>query len=258
MEQEKGNKGVIALLVVIIVILLALVVLLANGTINLRNNSSIDNQQAGKNNQQSDDVNIEKEFTENDFKKVVDDELYILFGFKSLDELTNRRKLTLVFNKLDPDYVTIDSASKEKVEEVFNSTSIRNLGIQHETFDVFTYENNTYTKNKEQMSKRNLFYPNKLANKVNSFEKKNNQYVISVNYLFPDDTRGWQYYYGSWDNFTEANKIVKAYDDNNQYIDAQKYLDDNYDNIKDKLDTYVYTFEVDNNNNINLVDFSIK
>ena len=38
MEQEKNNKGVIALLVVIIVILLALVILLATGTISFKSN----------------------------------------------------------------------------------------------------------------------------------------------------------------------------------------------------------------------------
>ncbi len=257
MEQEKNNKGVIALLVVIIVILLALVILLATGTISFKNNFSNNDQQSeGSNQQNSGEINSIK-YTENDIKKIVDDELYILFDFKSLNELTNKRKLTLVFNKLDPDYNTIDSVSREKVEETFNSTSLSSLGINHETFDVFTYDNGTYTKNKEQMSKRNLFYANKLPSKVKSFESNGNQYVISINYLFPDDRMAWQYYYGSRNNFTESNRVVKATDDNNQYIDAQKYLDDNYDNIKDKLDTYVYTFEVVNNK-INLVDFSIK
>ena len=43
MEQEKNNKGVIALLVVIIVILLTLVVLLATGTISLKNKENDNN-----------------------------------------------------------------------------------------------------------------------------------------------------------------------------------------------------------------------
>lgn len=40
MEQEKNNKGVIALLVIIIVILLTLVILLATGTISFKSNNT--------------------------------------------------------------------------------------------------------------------------------------------------------------------------------------------------------------------------
>ena len=263
MEQEKNKNRVIALLVIIIVILAVLCTLFATETISLRSNTSNNNQQASEGNQQDNDVNITKEFTENDFKKVIDDELYILFGFKSLDELTNRRKLTLVFNKLDSDYATVDSTSKERVEEVFKTTSISNLGINHETFDVFTYDNGTYTKNKEQMSKRNLFNCG-FANKVESFEKKDNKYIISVKYLFTDSCPVSGYYYGTYNSAdqNESNKIVEAYQNskvnyNNTYLEPQKYLDENYDSIKDKLDTYVYTFEV-SNDKINLVDFSVK
>ena len=59
MEQEKNNKGVIALLVVIIVILLALVVLLATGTINFKNDSSNNNGQGADNGQTTTDSNID-------------------------------------------------------------------------------------------------------------------------------------------------------------------------------------------------------
>ena len=49
MEQEKNNKGVIALLVVIIVILLALVVLLATGTISFKREVQNNNEQNNTN-----------------------------------------------------------------------------------------------------------------------------------------------------------------------------------------------------------------
>lgn len=49
MEQEKNNKGVIALLLVIIVILLALVVLLATGTISFKREVQNNNEQNNTN-----------------------------------------------------------------------------------------------------------------------------------------------------------------------------------------------------------------
>ena len=48
MEQEKNNKGVIALLVVIIVILSALCILFATGTINLKSNVANNNNQVSE------------------------------------------------------------------------------------------------------------------------------------------------------------------------------------------------------------------
>ena len=60
MEQEKNNKGVIALLVVIIVILLALVVLLATGIINFKSNAT-----NNSNNQSNGDITENGNTSEN-------------------------------------------------------------------------------------------------------------------------------------------------------------------------------------------------
>ena len=88
---------------------------------------------------------------------------------------------------------------------------------------------------------------------------------MAIKYLFTDACHVSEYYYGSYspEDQNESNKIVEQYEnskvnDNNKYIEPQEYLDNNYEKIKDKLDTYVYTFEVDNDGKINLVDFSIK
>lgn len=80
MEQEKNNKGVIALLVVIIVFLLALVVLLATGTISFKEGNSINT--SGNNNATND---IGKNYKENlydniEMNKETLDELYYLIG----------------------------------------------------------------------------------------------------------------------------------------------------------------------------------
>ena len=64
MEQEKNNKGVIALLVVIIVLLLALVILLATGTISFKSNELKNNQQTTENNQKQNES--KQQIKEND------------------------------------------------------------------------------------------------------------------------------------------------------------------------------------------------
>ena len=91
--------------------------------------------------------------------------MYILFGFKSLSEVTNQRKLTLAFNKVEKEYTncnndacsTVDYISKSKLEETFNKTSIAKLGIEHQSYDVYVLNDNDYVRNKEVMSKRNMF-----------------------------------------------------------------------------------------------------
>ena len=76
MEQEKNNKGVIALLVVIIIILLALVVLLATGIVSFKpneiNNDSNDNSQINDNNQNSVDNSLTNETATTIVKDIMD------------------------------------------------------------------------------------------------------------------------------------------------------------------------------------------
>jgi hypothetical protein len=107
------------------------------------------------------------------------------------------------------------------------------------------------------MSKQGYRYNSPHASIIKNYEKNNNKYVISMNYLFADDNVGWEYYYGSFNDVKNgANSIVKAYDENGTYLNAQEYLDNNYNNIKDKLATYTYVFELKKDNLV-LTDFSI-
>ena len=263
MENKKGKNILIGVLLTIVIILVAFIILVLTNTISLNLSSNTNNGKAGNDST----INNSTKYNQETFKKIVDDELYILFGYNSLSELTNQRKLTLAFNLIEKEYSTngsdiystVQSVSKEKVDEAFNKTSISKLGITHQDFDVYKLNNDTYNRNNEVMSKRNLFHCNIKASKVSNFEVKDNKYIVSVKHMFPDGCEGVEGYYGTYlnANQTESNFVVKAYTGvYTDYIDPQKYLDDNYDSIKDKLDTYIYTFEV-NNGKIDLVDFSI-
>lgn len=267
--ENKKNKFIILFLVIIIIILSLLCTLLAIGKIKPYNNDSSNNKIISNNNEisQTNSNSDKKNLNQGDFKKLVNDELYILFGFKSLKDVTNDRKLTLTFNKIENEhaksdnnvYVLLESVSKEEVEKVFNETCFSKLGINHEKFDVFELNDSYYNRNNQYMSKRNLFHSN-YAYKIKKYEQEGNKYTLAINYLFPDTMPGPKYYYGSYssEDQNENNKIVKAYEDGipENYINSQEYLDNNYEKIKDKLDTYNYIFEV-NNNKIEIVDFYI-
>ena len=278
MKDEKRKNILIGVLLAIVVLLVAFIILLLTNTINInlsnKNNNGVETNDSDSiidNNNST--TNNKAEYNQETFKKIVDDELYILFGFKSLSEVTNERKLTLAFNKVESEYShsdndvysSVQSVSKEKVEEIFNKTSISKLGIIHQNFDVYKLNNDIYNRNNEVMSKRNLFYCNiqMQASKISDYQVKDDKYILSVQYMFPDTCEGWEKFYGSYgyDEQNESNFIVKAYtgsyeSDNIEYINPKEYLDKNYDSIKNKLDTYIYTFEV-NNGKIELVDFSV-
>ena len=276
MENKKSNKIVIMLLAIIIVVLVMLCILLVTNKISFNfNEIGNSNQNISENsndNELEEGNNVsDNNVSEENLKNIIKKQLFILFRYSDpvikIENIDNKSKLLLALNILEDKYTTksndinttIVNVSKSELEAAFNSSVISDLGIKHENFDLYELTGNTiYNRNTDLLvySKEMYKYLLPQASKVKNYEKKNNQYIISMNYLFPDSDVGFEYYYGSLiDVKNGANSVVKAYDANG-YIDAQKYLDENYNNIKDKLATYNYTFEIVNNK-INLVNFSI-
>ena len=276
MENKKSNKIVIMLLAIIIVVLVMLCILLVTNKISFNfNEIGNSNQNISENsndNELEEGNNVsDNNVSEENLKNIIKKQLFILFRYSDpvikIENIDNKSKLLLALNILEDKYTTksndinttIVNVSKSELEAAFNSSVISELGIKHENFDLYELTGNTiYNRNTDLLvySKEMYKYLLPQASKVKNYEKKNNQYIISMNYLFPDSDVGFEYYYGSLiDVKNGANSVVKAYDANG-YIDAQKYLDENYNNINDKLATYNYTFDIVNNK-INLVNFSI-
>ena len=193
--------------------------------------------------------------------------LFSLFKNK-IKDIDNNSKLLLALSLLKDKYITnsndISTAfvniSADKVEEYFNNSVIYNLGVKHENFDVYELSNDKtfYNANLESFSKSFLYYRRPSASKIENYEKNGNKYTISMNYLFSDSDVGFTSYHGNFNDAIEGtNIIVNAVDKNGEYIDAQKYLDSNYNNIKNKLTTYTYVFEMVNNKLV-LIDYYIK
>lgn len=280
--MEKKNIGMKVAIVILSILVLGLgsFIVYEHVLVNDVENNNINN---GIENTSKPDKEISsKDYSKEDLKKIIDDQLWILFNFNyykneksfiKIKDISNDEKLLLALVLLEDKYLinsddvdaTFVGFSSDELEKAFNDSVISNLGIKHNSFDIYNITEDDDWYNREESltfySKSFLKYHMPVANKIKNFNSDDNQYIISMNYLFPDDMLGTQYYHGSiTDALNEKNQIVKAYDENDddgEYIDAQKYLDDNYSKIKDKLATYKYVFEVKDGKLI-LTDFSIK
>ena len=258
--RRRNNNLVIWLLVFVIIIMAIIIGLMAFDVISFNNGDNNTNQTIVDNEDSFKKENISKEnISEEVLKEVIDKELFILFRenevITKLEDIDNKSKLLVALSILEEEYIvrsneistTIVNVEKEKLESAFNSSVISNLGIKHEDFDIYKLTGDSvYNRETDLLvySTESFKYLFPRASKVKSYAKKGEQYIISMNYLFPDDRVGFEYYYSNIDDIkTKTNSIVKAYNENNEYIDAQEYLDNNYDSIKDKLATYTYVFE---------------
>ena len=266
MEKKNNNGVVIMLMGVIIVILAVLCVLFATGTININGIGSSDDTSNNVKDTSINEETSENDITQEEILKIVDDELFIFFMWKEpnrkISDLDNQSKLYVALKKIYNDYTKmydninfeIRSFSTKDLEKAFNETCLSELSIVHESLDNFEYDSsNGMYNNNNLMSKMYLNYIYPDAKKVVSYSNDNDVYKISIKYLFPDGHENAQNYYG--DN-EQKNFIVGAYFDGTSRIDAQKYLDENFEIIKDKLATYNYTFKYENNKLV-LTDFSI-
>lgn len=259
MENNKNNSKFIVLLLIIIVLLLTgggflVYTLLSNNpNYNLGGIGSSNSQLSGDDNKKQEIENI----TETSLQEIISEQLYVLFPLgkepvTNLNKLDNDSKLLVAFNMLKDKYTHVNNdittevtyVSSKKIEEVFNSSVISNLGIKHEGHDIYSYNDGTYARQNDLLvySKASLYYSTIWASKVKKYEQNGNKYTVVINYLFADDMDPVNYYSDS-----QKKKVVtSAYDNSGNFIDAKEYLNTNYNSIKDKLIDYTYVFEKQN------------
>ena len=261
MENKKSNMAVIILLIIIIAILTVLCILFATGTIYLKSNSVDKNSQSNESISDNSDDEVSTstdKITKEELEKIVIDELYIITNrntdretIKSINDIENYDLVTLVINKFNSSMGSLTSISEKEMQDILNDTCLSNMTIKY---------NGTYTKN--ESTKVNLFYGKIGAFKTTSFNKENGKYTLSQKYIFVDNNdsgdRGLNGY-GNMDDLKDSKKpLVQLRDYSGKILvdDIQEYLNDNFDNIKDKLTTYNYTFEKQNDKII-LTDLSV-
>lgn len=159
MEQEKNNKGVIALLVVIIVILLALVILLATGTISFKSNESNNNQQ----------------ITENDQINTNNDNTTIAIQTKLVDNIRCKNS-TETFNGIS---VNVESVSNDGVCD--SKVTINSDDITNDTSKMYIESYEFYDNNVIVLSSNTNGLP-----MMTIYDAKNSKVALKINIF---DTR---------------------------------------------------------------------
>ncbi len=217
------------------------------------------------------DKKIEKinyqEITQKEAEEIVNNELYVLWGVNSLDKVYNQDKLTLAVERFakDKGYESkhdVKEITKKELEDAFKETSLSNLSLKHENIKgsymgawcghdqwVYDKDKEIYTYQEDGHGACGVFA---VFNKPIDFSENNGLYTITYKYAFEvacDMPNGK--IYGSYDDASLGNEILTINPDSN-YKDV---IESKYEEIKNKLATYTFTFQkVDNH--ITLVDFT--
>ena len=126
-------------------------------------------------------------------------------------------------------------------------------------FDNYKYDasKNVFIKDSSIRSKRDNEYAKVVARKVVNYNFVDGYYNVDVKYLFANNKNMFdkgKNAYGSLNDISNvSNKIVSL----SSKFDAQKYLNNNFDKIKNNLDTYHYKIEVNPTGRIYLIDFKV-
>lgn len=283
------NIGIVIICLFCAVCVMADFIVIDNALDSFIVNNEVKNHNEG--NHVIEDTNSSNDdISEETLKNIIEEQLFGIFSkqFQPVvkkEDIDNESKLLVALKILEdeytytqtspytrPDILTIITEfSESKLEEAFNSSVIGDLGIYHEDFGLYNFDDSSskYIRTGPLWSYINIghMYILPVASIVKSYEKKFNQYVISMNYLFSDAELiiNSKYYYGSITDLKNGiNPIVKSCEfvtENEgmtppNCLDAQEYLDNNYNDIKDSLPTYTYVFEKQNGKII-LTDFSI-
>lgn len=153
------------------------------------------------------------------------------------------------FGKIDN--VPINVINDIHKDSLFNNYNFNhdNIVLNNKLLWVYNRENNIYVKNNIDREVNIIPIFVKLDNVIND----NNSYILSYKYGFKniDDNN----IYGSYIDCLNKVNSVYSYNTNNKEVLKQK-LNQNYNNIKDKLNTYNYIIEV-KNESLTLKDFYI-
>lgn len=215
------------------------------------------------------------EITEKEIETLLDEELYVMWNKEKIEDVTNNERLTLAIKKYaknnNLDYYDLEKVKKSDVEEAFKTTSIGTLSLNHQNVKgsakITTCEHNqwVYNANKEiytnTMEGHGVCAVSEAYHKLISLEEKKGKYIAVYKFIFEYSCEGDNPipFYGSYeDALNNRNKLDEI--DGYLYDTLEEYdnmVAKKYEDIKDSLMTYTYTFEkIDGK--ITLVDFNRK
>ena len=205
---------------------------------------------------------IECNLKKDNITYIIDNQLYVLFRsdkrYESIRDIDNYDVLTYIFTIYEKDFDNRTYYSKNDVDNLFARSPFNNImKVKHGNYDFYEYKDEMYTPDEVKPSERTSKYAVIASEKVVDFSKKKNVYDISVQYLFKNNEfvndKGANVY-GSINDLKYVNKKITSID---KEFNAQNYLNDNYDKIKGKLDTYHFKLRVFEDGTIELMKFSV-
>ena len=278
----KNKKLLFILLIIILIIVLYFIfyILFPNKKNSINNNNNDinnikENLSGGSNGEVIKDE-YGNYFSKTEFGILELDELYVLFKvsnnlkpYRSISDLSLYDAYVVMFNRFESvsDETKQSGDSKSLIISGTDVNDMYNNGIcfsnlfkfKYKDFDNYKYDvsKNVFIKDKTLQSKRDNEYAKVVARKVINYSFVDGYYNIDVKYLFANNKNMFdkgKNAYGSLNDISnESNKIIRL----SSKIDAQKYLNDNFDKIKNNLDTYHYKIEVKPTGRIYLIDFKV-
>ena len=216
----------------------------------------------------------QKIFNQKDFEKIINEDLGFLLEKSSLTDITNEDITAWAFNKSKYNYST-NSFESKYLEDIIKNSVFRN--IEFDLTDIYQVRGNYadihLSDSVKCFSLKGTKYTNEdtcgssglgatpYVTKFVYFKQEKNRYIISAKSIFttiltgPDDIRLYSSYEkarkASLDNsfYNLSFKTFAMKENGDDYIvsydDADKYINENWNSIKDKLDTYTYIFEIE-------------
>ena len=217
--------------------------------------------------------------------------LNFLLDKSSINDITNDEKLFYVSNGIDTDnYKYGETLSKEEFKKLYNNSVFSNLeytddDIKENGVTVFSYDKSSgvykfepdYTDNYGTIYTRAV-YTYDVDNYI-----KGDKYIVSFKYLFANDYdfekgttgitldeylhNGGTILYGSYSDakngandkdksaVNSVGRLGSYWESSSPFLNS--YAMKNYSDIKDKLDTYTYTFEKKDGHFV-ITDFSVE
>ena len=218
-----------------------------------------------------------KEYAKEDFDKIVNPWLGLssLLNKNSLEEMTNQERLRMIIDMYDgEDKYGIFNQSK--LEEIHKNSAIKNLSITYEnlynyygTFlwdDVplvgFEYDKDNKTfKYTGALGHGGVSYGNIAYSDMISMDTDGINYTVKYKYVFinssGDGPSDVTLYLNIKDALSHGNEWVKLSVNEDNYVNPKEYIQEHYDEIKDKLQVYTYKFKVENDNLV-IIEFSVE
>ena len=291
------NKGMFAIIVILVALLamfaIDVVAIYMSDTKTLTSKINNTLSDASKNNSNDKKCNSSISLDNKiELNNLIDNDLVVLLYKEKLSDLTDLelRTIATIHNNIDikvtnenSDDVSYSFASDE-LKKAFNNSVFSELKYEDgniggycagivSDINIYLYDNSTkiYTANPNTGMGCNSARPYVYTYNVDSY-KTGDKYVIVNQYLFGNASNivpveESKYLFGSVSKGTDTSKSVATLDNIGEedtsttlFMDAlEKFTSDykNYDNIKDKLDTYTYTFEKKDGHFV-ITDFSVE